>query len=123
MSFADPQPRRIVRPGEVLCPLDALPDPGSKSFTIERSGEPQEIFVVRRGDHAFAYANRCPHVGTPLDWQPDVFLNHARTLIQCATHGALFRIDDGFCIAGPCRDERLTPVGLNIIDGEIRLAD
>jgi nitrite reductase/ring-hydroxylating ferredoxin subunit len=123
MSFVDSPPRRVVRAGEVFCTLDALPDPGSKAFTIARDGEEQEIFVVRRGGDVFAYSNHCPHVGSPLDWQPDVFLNHAKSHIQCATHGALFRIEDGMCIAGPCRDEKLDRVPIEVIDGEVRLAD
>jgi len=30
------------------------------------------------------------------------------SLIQCATHGALFLIESGECIAGPCAGQSLT---------------
>jgi nitrite reductase/ring-hydroxylating ferredoxin subunit len=53
--------------------------------------------------------NRCPHVGTPLDWAENEFLDREGRHIVCATHGALFRIDDGRCVAGPCQGDRLEP--------------
>lgn len=80
---------------------------------------PGEVFVVRQGEHAYAYLNRCPHTGGPLDWVPDQFLNLEQDHIQCATHAALFRIRDGFCVAGPCSGGHLTPVSMSIENGEI----
>ncbi|MEE8263379.1 MAG: Rieske (2Fe-2S) protein, partial [Gammaproteobacteria bacterium] len=41
-------------------------------------------------------------------WVPDQFLDETGNLLQCATHGALFRIEDGFCVAGPCTGASLT---------------
>ena len=81
----------------------------------------EDVFVVRRGTQVFAYRNHCPHTGSPLDWQPDQFLNLDRTLIQCATHMALFRIDDGRCVSGPCKGEALTPVALSVVDGWVEI--
>jgi len=45
-----------------------------------------------------------------LGWQPDRFLDDSASLIQCATHGALFLIENGECIAGPCAGQSLTAV-------------
>ena len=36
---------------------------------------------------------------------------------MCATHGANFRIDDGFCTAGPCMGMSLRPLAA-AIDGD-----
>ena len=36
-------------------------------------------------------------------------------------HCALFRIEDGYCVAGPCVDRSLTPVKLRIEDGRVML--
>jgi len=41
---------------------------------------------------------------------------------QCSTHGARFRIADGYCVAGPCRGERLSAVAVRVEDGVVRLA-
>jgi nitrite reductase/ring-hydroxylating ferredoxin subunit len=33
-------------------------------------------------------------------------------MIQCALHGALFRIEDGYCLYGPCQGASLHPLPL-----------
>ena len=79
-----------------------------------------EIVIVRVSTaDIVAYLNRCPHTGAPLNWQPDQFLDHAGKYIQCSNHAALFRIDDGVCVAGPCVGQSLSPFELKIRDGMI----
>ncbi|MEJ1994923.1 MAG: Rieske (2Fe-2S) protein [Limibacillus sp.] len=104
----------------ILCRLDEIEDGAAKGFSLELDGERLEVFVVRRGRELFAYENACPHIGTPLDWTPDRFLDAAGDNILCATHGALFRIEDGYCTAGPCAGDRLNRYEIEI-DGEDRL--
>ena len=70
--------------------------------------------MVRRGERVFGYVNACPHAGTPLDWQPDRFLDAEGSRLMCHTHGALFRVEDGYCEAGPCAGDRLTPFAVEI---------
>ena len=55
----------------------------------------------------------------PLDWVPDQFLAPEKDMIQCATHGALFRIEDGHCLAGPCTGENLTPLPVHVEGGTV----
>ena len=81
------------------------------------------MFVVRRGDDVFGYVNICPHARTPLDWTPDQFLTRDKTKLLCATHGAQFRIEDGFCIAGPCPGTSLMSVPIGISGGDVVIAD
>ena len=107
-----------------LCRLDEIPDGTGKGFDLGGGDEPLEIFVVRAGSRVFAYRNVCPHTGSPLDWQPDDFMNEDGSLIMCHTHGALFEIADGFCIAGPCAGDQLTPVAVEIdAAGNVVLVD
>lgn len=105
-----------------LCGLDDIEDPGARGFAIERDGRLQDIFIVRRGEQVHGYVNKCPHTGGPLDWAPDQFIDSDQNLIQCATHDALFRIGDGFCVAGPCAGQSLTPVAIEVVKRTIRLA-
>jgi nitrite reductase/ring-hydroxylating ferredoxin subunit len=84
----------------------------ARGFCIQYGSGEIPLFLVRRDDQWYVYLNRCPHTGVNLDWQPNRFLDETGTLIQCATHGALFRIQDGYCIAGPCRGASLTPVAI-----------
>jgi len=57
--------------------------------------------------------------GGALDWQPDQFLNLEKTHIQCSTHHALFSIEDGLCVSGPCLGERLQAVNVTVSDGDV----
>ena len=70
------------------------------------AGGDDVIFVRRRGV-LYAYENRCPHQGTPLETFPDKFLNGDGSLLICSTHGARFRVEDGVCVRGPCIGARL----------------
>ena len=51
-----------------------------------------------------------PAPGVPLEWLPDRFLDDSGSLLQCATHGALFLIESGECVAGPCAGQSLRPL-------------
>ncbi|MDV3238761.1 MAG: Rieske (2Fe-2S) protein [Gammaproteobacteria bacterium] len=102
-----------------LCRFDELADPDSRGFAVQTAAGPEDIFIVRRGAQVFAYVNHCPHTGSPLDWLPDQFLSLDRRLIQCAMHAALFRIEDGRCVAGPCAGRALTPVSVTVEGGWI----
>lgn len=106
-----------------LCRLADLEDPGSKGFNLGEPGRPRALFLVRQGEQVYAYENHCPHAGSPLDWLPDRFLSADQRHIQCATHDALFRIEDGLCVAGPCPGQRLRSLPLEIRDGTVWLVD
>ena len=101
--------------GRVLCELDDIEDGEAKSFSFGEGSDAREIFVVREDDRVFGYVNSCPHLGTPLNWSGDTFISADSGLIICATHGALFEIEDGDCVSGPCAGQALeaVPVGLD----------
>jgi len=87
-----------------VCPSASLTEGASLGF--EQHGI--RLLVVRRAGQVYAYKNRCPHRGVPLEWQPNQFLDPSASLIQCATHAALFLIESGECVAGPCAGQFLT---------------
>lgn len=87
----------------LLCPSDELAEGHSRGFRIDG----QALFAVRHRGRVHAYRNRCPHRGIGLDWAADRFLDGSGKLLQCAHHGALFLIDSGECIQGPCLGESL----------------
>ncbi len=107
----------------IICPLQELADPGSRAFTIGSGEWPLKGFVVRQGDRLYAYVNRCPHAGHPLNWRPDAFLAPGNKLLVCASHGALFDVANGNCVAGPCVGASLTPLALEVRDGYVMLAE
>jgi len=113
-------------PGHVLCRVDDIKDVadgGAKSFRYGSGPQEIRIFLLRKNDQVYAYLNACPHVLSALDWMPDRFLDPSRTLIQCATHGAQFRIEDGFCVEGPCAGKSLTAIPIEVIDGEVKVSE
>jgi len=105
----------------ILCKTTDIEDPGSKSFELKIKRKTQSIFVVHKNGEFFAYYNRCPHTGATLEWQEDQFLDLDKKLIQCATHDALFMIDSGECISGPCVGDSLQTLPISIINDEIHL--
>ena len=103
----------------VLCALTDIPDGNSKGFPAAPGGF-MGLFAVRRGDRVWVYVNSCPHIGVPLDPVPDRFLDSKRENVLCSTHGARFRVEDGFCTHGPCHGESLEAVP-HRIDAEGRV--
>ncbi|MCW8126965.1 Rieske (2Fe-2S) protein [Microbulbifer halophilus] len=94
-----------------LCRYDELAEGQSKGFSLGDVPEGiDNVFAVMKGGDIYAYKNVCPHQGIGLDWQENQFLDPDGALIQCASHGALFEIETGECIAGPCTGEALTPL-------------
>ena len=107
-----------------LCRLDDIPDGASNGFhadTADGAGGRLLYMAIRRGNEVFVYENRCPPSGCPLDFQPGRFLTADGALIQCSTHGAQFRIKDGFCVSGPCEGDSLKAVKTEIRDGHLYL--
>ncbi|MGD8589642.1 MAG: Rieske 2Fe-2S domain-containing protein [Chromatiales bacterium] len=104
-----------------LCRLQDLPDPGSRGITLDTRYGSLEIFLVRKCNEIYGYINHCPHTGVNLDWVQDQFLDPSGGFIQCATHGALFRIEDGVCLRGPCVGARLRPIELQLEQGKVIL--
>jgi nitrite reductase/ring-hydroxylating ferredoxin subunit len=77
------------------------------------------LFLVRHHGLALAYYNNCPHRKVPLEWLPDQFLSDDQQFIQCSEHGALFTIDQGLCISGPCMHQSLASIETKEADNQI----
>ncbi|HVO51762.1 MAG TPA: Rieske 2Fe-2S domain-containing protein, partial [Thermoanaerobaculia bacterium] len=65
--------------------------------------------LVSTPDGARAYRNVCPHVPIPLDRGGEPLLTE-EGFLACRNHGALFAVEDGFCVAGPCAGETLESI-------------
>ena len=87
-------------------PITSLEDGDCKGLMFDDA----EIFVVKHDGQLFAYVNQCPHLGINLEWLEDQFLDVEKQFIHCSTHGALFMIDSGECVSGPCQGEFLQPI-------------
>ena len=104
-----------IRPGEVrMVPL--LPS---------AKGTPREALVLRdHGGVMRAYLNRCEHLPIPLDSGCGEYLDQTGRMLLCATHGALYRLEDGFCTEGPCSGRSLLALPIHVgPDGAVTLHD
>jgi len=106
-------------PGVTLGPLALIEDGKARNFVLEMRAGRFHGFVVRRGEEVRGYVDRCPHQGLPLARDLDDYLTQDRSLIACSWHGALFRIDDGACVGGPCAGAGLTPWPVTVSEGNI----
>lgn len=81
--------------------------------------ERRRFFVVKKNGRCYAYRNNCPHAGAPLNWNLNEFLTYDKEYLLCSLHGALFEIETGRCVDGPCKGDRLTAVPFEIVGGRI----
>jgi nitrite reductase/ring-hydroxylating ferredoxin subunit len=102
-----------------LCALADLADPGAKGFRFRRDEALFAGVVVRRNGAVAGYEDRCPHAGWPLAGPDERFLTRTGEHVLCAGHGALFRPEDGVCVAGPCAGQALAPWPVEVRDGEV----
>ena len=97
--------------------LADLEDPGCREFAIGDGDWPFRGFIVRQGSDVFAYQNHCVHAGHPLNWSADEFLTKDKSALMCASHGALYEINSGQCVGGPCQGRSLRKVKVEVRDG------
>jgi nitrite reductase/ring-hydroxylating ferredoxin subunit len=103
-----------------LCASIELEERGKAMvFDVMLWRQPARAFALRFDGRAVAYMNRCAHVPTELDWQPGEFLDQDKRWIICSIHGATYEPADGYCIAGPCRGERLMALDVIERDGQV----
>ena len=79
-------------------------------FALPELGEHVTGFVIRYKGSVHAYINRCAHLAVELDWNEGDFFNMDKNYLICATHGAHYQPDTGYCVMGPCKGRSLQPV-------------
>jgi nitrite reductase/ring-hydroxylating ferredoxin subunit len=108
--------------GRVLCRVDELPEGSARGFRFGGGAAVRAVFVVKKGGAIYAYGDACPHMGTPLAFLPDRYFDRDGRDLLCATHGARFRVEDGFCLSGPCAGRSLARAAIRIESDVIVLA-
>ena len=106
-----------------LCAVEDITDGKAMDFDIELGGVKRILFAVRQGEKVFVYLNYCPHMGRPLNFAPGRFLLKDDEEIFCAFHYACFRIEDGYCTDGPCRNYSLGRFATRVENGEVFIGE
>src|SRR5690625_7264084 len=100
---------------QLLGPVDDIAEGEAKEYALDEG----TLFAVRRDDQIYTYVNWCPHLGIPLNFMPDQFLDGDGHFIECINHGALFEVESGVCVSGPCQGESLIEVPHEIREGQL----
>jgi len=108
-----------TRAGINLGPLDLIADGKARNYVLQIGDKRFHGFVVRRGEAVFGYVDRCPHAGLPLAQELDRYLTPDGDLIMCSWHGAVFTVEEGTCVGGPCVGARLSPWPVEARDGRV----
>lgn len=78
----------------------------------------RSILVGRSGGALRAYLNVCAHQAVPLDVGADSPMSDDGYHLLCHQHGAIYRPNDGFCVSGPCKGDKLVAVAIESADGD-----
>ncbi len=109
-----------VNADQVLIKSEQLIDGGKGvRFALPSLGEHVTGFAIRFKGQVYAYVNQCAHVSVELDWNEGEFFSAQQDFIVCATHGAHYRPDNGYCVLGPCKGKQLKSIPLVEQNGEI----
>lgn len=109
-------------PGIKLGPLTDIADGAARGFRIQLKAGRFDGVIVRTDDRVRGYVDLCPHAGVPLSAAPDDYIVHRVStgmLLACRWHGALFQVEDGACVAGPCVGQRLAAWPVAVVRGTI----
>jgi nitrite reductase/ring-hydroxylating ferredoxin subunit len=104
---------------QVVCKTTDIPVDGAKEVFVKGKG----VVIASRDGQFFAYANWCPHLGIELNFSPDEFMDSDNHFLMCANHGALFEVENGHCVSGPCSGQHLKTVALKVDGDDILLGD
>lgn len=102
-----------------LCDVADVVEGSAKSFMVENT----DIVVVNDYGQFKAFLNWCPHLGIELNFMPDQFLDPDGRFIVCANHGALFELEQGDCVAGPCAGQGLVNIALTQKEDELYIEE
>ena len=108
--------------GQILCAVEELPDGLCKEFRYGEGAYAFSLLVHRSSTGVKAYVNRCPHFSLPLNTRPNEFVMLDAARVMCAFHGAVFRLDNGYCEAGPAASSFLESVEVIVRNGAVYIA-
>lgn len=106
-------------PGTPLAKLSDIADGEVLLVSLESGQQPFLAILLRSGEKAYAYVNRCAHIGVPLATQAQYLYAKPHQTFSCSVHYARYRWEDGFCISGDCEGESLLKIPVEVQDGNI----
>ncbi|GKT11088.1 MAG: ketohexokinase [Thiomicrorhabdus sp.] len=94
----------------------------AKTLIVNTESGRKSVVLIKYENSVKAYENNCPHQNVPLNEAYKIDVNPFEKTIKCSVHDAFFKIEDGLCVDGPCWNESLATVDIEIDDnGDIYL--
>jgi nitrite reductase/ring-hydroxylating ferredoxin subunit len=81
------------------------------------------LLVRERSGAIVAYRNLCRHLPVPLDGGTGELLSEDGAHLVCGTHGAIYRLQDGYCVDGPCEGLALQRLFVREENGDLYVSD
>ena len=81
------------------------------------------LLLLDSNGNLVAYRNLCRHLPVPLDGGTGQLLSEDGTHLICGTHGAMYRLLDGYCVDGPCEGLSLQTLHVREDGGELYVSD
>jgi len=99
--------------------MDELPEDSAIRFLLTDC----DLIVIRRKGSLYAYRNECPHMELPLSNRSKGIFDKDHGHLVCMQHGAVFDIENGLCVKGPCQGMELEPVNIETNNGKLFLKE
>ncbi|HEV8541507.1 MAG TPA: Rieske 2Fe-2S domain-containing protein [Verrucomicrobiae bacterium] len=88
-------------------------------FTYREEGISREGFLALIESEIVCYENVCRHLPLPLDYGDGRFFTEDEKHFVCQTHGAMYDLQNGLCVAGPCVGASLKKIHVEVRGDEI----
>jgi nitrite reductase/ring-hydroxylating ferredoxin subunit len=108
--------------GHTLCKIESLENNDLQEFIFGEDKNEFRMVVYRRDETVRAYVNNCPHFHITLNKADGDFMLYDNN-IWCGHHSAVFRLEDGICIDGPCKSGRLENIPVNVCERNVVIGE
>ena len=102
-----------------VCRVEDINPESGKEVNVNTGSSMLWLMLFVRDGEVLAFHNRCPHQGRALNFAPDKFLFTPDGQLMCSHHGAAFKLPEGRCTAGPCKNSLLESVPVTVTDGVV----
>ncbi|NQZ31382.1 MAG: Rieske 2Fe-2S domain-containing protein [Oceanospirillaceae bacterium] len=94
-----------------------------KTNSVAITSVDHRFIIVSVKQEIFVYKNSCPHLHKALNTQGGNVLTQDGSFIRCSRHNALFTLDQGLCIRGPCNASKLSKQDFVVRNNEVSIKE
>lgn len=102
-----------------ICRTSDLVADNTEAYEIKLKSDTLSLIITKSGGNVFAYENKCPHLLVSLNSAAKEINSSCKQYIQCSSHFAQFRKDNGYCVYGPCKGLSLIKLDIQVENGNI----